>query len=715
MKPPSPQLLKFWRYPLWLRIPVFLLLAGFIALLGFILHYQGKASRYDLAELEGVPQGALVLDREGREFGRIYTNGILPIAYDDIPRVLIDAVIATEDSRFMRHSGMDLIGIARSAVVNFKAGEIVQGGSTITQQLARNIYDLKEKSYDRKFTEILLARRIESVCTKEEIIRYYLNRIYFGSGYYGIGAAARGYFGKDVQDIDLAEAALLAGIIKSPNNYSPFRSPDKAKTVRRMTLGRMVALDMISRQQADEAQDAEIITTREAVVTRQPRHTLRAIEKELAKAGYDRKKAEEGVLQTALDSDLQRTLQDSIDDHLTSLEETINSLPELRAAAIVINHESGDILASVGGRDFRTDSFDRALLAKRPAGSAFLPFTYAAFFEENPDAIYKGVVDAPLDNEKVMIGGRKGTLAEWGRDNESFLGLVSPAVTLIENRMGASVRVGNYVGVKAVNHLAEACGIESELRPFPSTYLGSSSITLAELARAFGSFANEGRRVPQPGFLHQFVDGNKFTRLTLSHFRPLSFSRMSMGRDTAQMMRHLMSTRLQQSHYRSVIDSLGLDATQLIGQGGISYNEEDAWFVGSNPEFTCAVWVGADNERSLRFENPDLTLAFPIWAKVMQSLALQTEDEWRTPGGEMICLHGMAMTSDSCLGDPDALLIAQDALPESDSRAIAFACEHHNPGVEQPSQPVPVRSAESREDFPVVTAKSPHVITDPID
>ncbi len=496
------------------------LVLGF-AIYGFILaaDLSRKAESYNLAELEKMESASVIVDRHDRIVGQIYVENRETIPYSQLPRDLINAAVAMEDTKFYTHSGYDLLGIVRAALKNLTAGGVRQGASTITQQLARNTFSLKERTIRRKLLELFLARRIEDRLGKQKIMELYLNRIYFGGGLYGAEAAARGYFQKPAKEMTLAESATLAGLIKSPNRLSPWTDLEGSREARNVVLARMRDLKFITPAQSTAAQAEQIVIgTRQSAQGQT--YAVESIRQQvIAAVGWDKAMVEGYRIHTTLDADLQKAAEDSLRASLDRVEQTPgyehetyanyaarfktmkqkgaidpNVTPEyLQGAVIALDNDTGGVLALVGGRDFEHSQYDRALQAKRPAGTAMLPFVYAAAFEKG---LYPGTVveDSALDNRAVMIGGTTGILGEWGpeRADNRYEGPITARQALAKSKNGAAVRIGMVPGVDEVLKLSKAAGIKSPLRPYPATFLGSSEVTLAELALAYTTFPNGG-------------------------------------------------------------------------------------------------------------------------------------------------------------------------------------------------------------------------------
>src|SRR5207248_1061298 len=486
---------------------------------------RNQAATYDLTQLDQMESASVILDRNGKIFGQIYVENRQTVPYDQLPRDLVNAVVAIEDTKFYQHSGYDIEGMVRAALKNFAAGHVRQGASTITQQLARNSFALKEKTYRRKLLEIYLAERIEQHFGKQKIMELYLNRIYFGGGLYGAEAAARGYFSKPAREMSLAECATLAGVIKSPNRLSPWSDRLATREARNVVLTRMRDLGFVDRERCAKAQAENLLVGNRQSAQGQTYAVDYIRQKVIEAVGWDRAMNEGFRIYTTIDSDLQKAAEDSLRTHLDQAEQhpgynhqtyaeyaanfrktrAPNAAPVpdyLQGAVIVLDNTTGGVLALVGGRDFEHNQYDRALQARRPAGTAMTPFVFAAAFEKGmfPGSV---VEDSALDNRAVMIGGTTGILGEWGPESAEnrYEGPITAREALSKSKNGATVRLGMNPGVDNVVQLCHNAGMKSPLRPYPATFLGSSEVTLAELALAYTIFPNGGWRPKLPHIL----------------------------------------------------------------------------------------------------------------------------------------------------------------------------------------------------------------------
>jgi 1A family penicillin-binding protein len=606
---------------------------------------QARAAMFDLNKLEQMESASVILDRNGKIFGQIYVENRETVPYEQLPRDLINAVVAVEDAKFYRHRGYDLFGIARATLKNLVSGRVRQGASTITQQLARNSFALKEKTFRRKLLEIFLARRIEDHLGKQKIMELYLNRIYFGAGLYGAEAAARGYFGKHARDMSLAECATLAGLIKSPNRLSPWSDRAASREARNYVLSRMRDLRLIDNERYGRAQAEELVIGNRQNAQGQ-NYAVDYIRQQVINAvGWDRAMNEGFRIRTTIDADLQKVAEESLRrnleqaerhpdyNHQTYADYAANfrraksnsavagqAAPEyLQGAVIGLDNETGGILVLVGGRDFEHNQYDRALQAKRPAGTAILPFVYAAAFE---NGLYPGSVveDSPLDNRAVMIGGTTGILGEWGPESAEnrYEGAMTAREALVKSKNGATVRIGMDAGLDAVLQLCRTAGIRSALRPYPATFLGSSEVTLAELALAYTIFPNGGWRPSTPHILENIEEKDG----TIWHAQREQGSRQNVIKpETSFEVHSCLVEALESGTGKAARTQFGLKKFPAAGKTGTAYDFTDALFAGYNSNFTCAVWAGFDKPQKIYRGAFGRELALPVWVDIMNAAA----------------------------------------------------------------------------------------------
>jgi len=719
--------------PLWWRC----LKAGFVlCLLGvatgaaFAWHYWEKSSAFDLDKVAFVQKGSVVQDRDGAEMGRLFALDRLPIKVHDLPAHFIDALIATEDNRFFEHIGFDPIGIGRAALTNVKAGGVREGGSTITQQLARQCYGLSGRNLERKFTEIALSVRIEQAYSKHEIIEHYLNYIYFGSGYWGLGSAARGYFGKHVSELTIAESAMICGIIKSPSSYSPRVNPEIALNERNRSIRNMASLGLIDARSADAATAEAIMLAEIPRNDRKPLFLLAKIQKEVRAIARQNDFPLDGLLiESSVDSYLQRAARGYLDNGLTKIEGDPNfqhpsyaelrkktsasqgktGAPYLQGAAVVIHNATGQVLAAIGGRDFRDSEYNRAFDARRPPGTAFLPLVYAAALEKNEIDLATELTDAPMDNRQVMLGGTEGVLGEWGRENfaSRYEGQISTALALFDSRNAASVELAHRAGMPAIRNIAKRTGINSPLREYPSTFLGQSEVTLAELAHAYTLFPNLGSTAPEPSMVTR-IYGPDGKLLYDAPKRPQSDPVIS--EINAAQISGILRAGFFIGSTRSAYNELGLNDQSVAGKGGTTHSFSDGWFVGYNNVVTCAVWVGFDTPREIHSKAFSRNIALPIWVDLMNALPAATLAKPKDSLPIEICLRsGLKATSECVENFPDGKpYYTGVSLPFKAGSEPHATCQHQAPGS------VTNLASKQAEDGPadatVISSNSPVVV-----
>ena len=636
--------------PRWYARPLFYVPAGILLLLliavtiYFLYLYstlQAQAASFDLTQLEQMESASVILDRNNQIFGQIYVENRETIPYDQLPRNLVNAVVAIEDSKFYQHSGYDPFGIIRAALKNFTAGHVRQGASTITQQLARNSFSLKERTFRRKLLEICLSRRIEEQFNKQKIMELYLNRIYFGGGLYGAEAAARGYFGKSAHELTLAESATLAGLIKSPNKLSPWTDRAASRETRNIVLGRMRDLGFIDAGTCSAAQAEEVVTSSRQSAQGQTYAVDYIRQQVIAAVGWDRAMNEGYRIHTTIDAELQKVAEESLHARLDEVEKfpgynhqtyadyaatfrknrpgtAAPPVPEyLQGAVIALDNKSGGILALVGGRDFEHNQFDRALQARRPPGTAFQPFVFAAAFA---GSLYPGsiVEDSALDNRAVMIGGTTGILGEWGpeREDNRYEGPITARQALAKSKNSAAVRIGMEAGVDNVLKLSGAAGVRSQLRPFPATFLGSSEITLAELALAYTTFPNGGWRPRSPYILDRIEEKNG--DIVWQNMEDTA-RRNVIKPEIAYEVHSCLVDALESGTGRAAHEQFGLKKIPAAGKTGTAYDFTDALFAGYDQAITCAVWAGFDKPQKIYRGAFGSKIALPVWVDIMNA------------------------------------------------------------------------------------------------
>ncbi len=510
----------FYRRPWFITLVVLVVLIGGGSALVVSLElarWEHKAQSFDYAKVSEMESASIIYDRNNQVLGRIFIQNRDEVPIDELSPNLLKAVVGAEDARFYQHHGVDYYGILRAMIVNIRSGRTRQGASTLTQQLARNTFPdelpSNARSYDRKLLEIAVAKEVEKRFDKQTILALYLNRVFFGSGFYGAEAAARGYFGKHAKDLTLSEAATLCGLLKSPNHLSPWRNRQACIDQRNYVLQRLFELKMITKEEYDSTIAQGIIVKNRHPI-QQESYPADLVSQQVKKLVGDENAVSEGYrIYTTIDLNLQKAAENALRQQLDRAERhegfehqtyaqfdqiirayrrklasegdvaAAGPQPEpeyLQGAAVVLDNQTGGILALVGGRDINHSEFDRAISSRRPAGTAFMPIVYAAAFEKG---LFPGtlVQDAVIDNRQVMIGGTTGILGEWGPESaeNKYEGGISARTSLVKSKNAATVRLGMMTGLDAVNKLSKAAGIESPLRQYPSTCLREQRSNIA--------------------------------------------------------------------------------------------------------------------------------------------------------------------------------------------------------------------------------------------
>lgn len=609
----------------------------------YLKQFEDRAQGFDLAGVRQMEAASLLIDRHGVEFGKLFIQNRNPVPLREISPNLINAVIAAEDNRFYQHKGVDWMGVVRAMIENYRQGRIAQGASTVTQQLARNSFEMRERTYERKLVEMFLARRIEAQFSKEQIMEMYLNRVYFGSGFYGAEAASQGYFGKPAAQLDAGESAMLAGLLRSPQALSPWNNPRAATNIRNVVLHQMRDQGFISRQ--------ELRQNLEHQTAIRPRTNLHRVsyshdlirQQAIAALGFERAMNGGYRIHTTLDLSLQQAAEEALRAELDRIEKHPDFRHEtyadyrakhadkenridrgdpalrlpvpryLQGAVLALDNTTGGVLAMVGGRDFRHSEYNRAIQARRPAGTVFKPVVFASALDHgmSPATV---VDDACLDNRFVMVGGATGILGEWGveRKGNEYEGQMTARRALVRGKNAATVRLGFQLGRTKLRETAQAMGIQSPLRNYSNAYLGSSEMTLEELTLAFTVFPNQGRR-PENTFIIQSIDdarGQEIYRAPARLVRAIS--------GVAAFQTHLALEEVMTDGTDNVARTRdGLREIPAAGKNGTAYGFTDTYFIGYNNEITTGVWIGFDRPTRIYRGAFGRDLAMPVWVKFM--------------------------------------------------------------------------------------------------
>lgn len=609
------------------KLTLLLLLAG--GVFAIFLFYGAWAQTFDMKNVGEMPERSTVYDVDGKIYSRLAGANRLKVSLSEVAPEFIAAVLAREDARFYDHKGIDWPGVLRALsrdVVTMKAKE---GASSLTMQLARNSLPLGGRSFSRKLLEAMVSLRIEREFTKQQILELYVNRIYFGSGCYGVETASQAYFGKNASKLNLSEAALLAGLIRSPNRFSPLKNPKGAAVQRDAVLDRMVALKKITPSQAEQAKKTKIVTHPKRMPQIQENYAMDAVQRALSLILTQDQMDVGGLsIYTTLDPSVQNATQDALETQLSKIERQSNfhhpvkasykppengegdsSMPYLEGAVVVIDNGGGGIRALVGGRDYAQSKFNRALApANRQVGSAFKPFVYTVAFSHGllPSS---AISDGPIQPGEIDGAGN------WspGNSDGTYGGVMPCSYGLIHSRNTMSVRVGQFAGLDTVQKIANDLGIAQNIPHGPASYIGSFESNLKDLTSAYTVFPNAGVR--RQAYIIERIDDQRHKPIYLA----AHISSPALDPGATWMTSRLMQEVLTQGTAASA-RSLGFKLP-AAGKTGTTNDYKDAWFVGYTTTLTCGVWVGFDQPTTIIPHGYGAALALPVWTQVMNKAA----------------------------------------------------------------------------------------------
>lgn len=645
----------------------------FLVPLGFTVYINGIIKELPPVETLQTYSPALatkVYDRNGNLICELFTEKRRLITLKEIPQNLKKAVLAIEDTDFYKHYGFSPRGILRATINNIfhrkKRG--IQGGSTLTQQLSKTIFLTRERTIRRKVKELLMAVQLERNLSKDEILELYLNQVYYGAGAYGVESAARIYFSKLPMELELHEAALLAGLIKAPNYFSPFTNYERAKKRRATILARMRRLGYITPQQESEANNQPLPQIRAPLSSDVAPYFVEYVRLQLEPIFGEDLIYRGGLsIYTTLDLNLQRAAESVFETNLKTIEsdpkvvknlkKIKNSTITLQGALLSCDVKTGEILAMIGGRNFRVSQFNRATQAYRQPGSSFKPIIYTAALENGFKATTI-LEDAPLvylnDGRDWYLASRttdflltldKKTLEDpmktWVPQNykRKYRGLVTFRQALEHSLNSVAIRILETITpAKAISY-ARKMGITSPLTNTLSLALGSSDVTLYEMVRAFGTLANYGVRT-KPYAIKKVVDRDG--RVLLEN-RPEEEEVMSAA--TSFVMTYIMKGVIDRGTARAI---RGIDS-ESAGKTGTTNDNTDAWFIGYTPEIVCGVWVGFDDKTPLGEGMTGGRVAAPIWRDLIKTYT-KTQTEFSIPRGVVL----------KCIDPATGLLASED-------------------------------------------------------
>lgn len=612
------------------RVGVF---AGLIVLLmalgfGLVTFYGIWAQTLDFKKVGQMPERNIVFDIDGKIYSRLAGANRIVVPLREVSPHFMDALLAREDARFYDHGGVDPRGVIRALYRDITSGSAKEGASTITQQLARNSLPLGGRTLKRKMLEAMVALRIERQFTKEQILELYVNRIYFGSGCYGVETASQAYFGKNASKLNLAESALLAGLIRSPNRFSPLRNPDAAADQRDDVLDRLLALKKITAAEAKQAKAAKVNSTPKRLPQIQENYAMDAVQRDLNLLLSPEQIDFGGLyVYTTLDPAVQTSAEQALEAQLSKVERQSgfrhpakaayrapengedSSMPYLQGAVVVIDNGSGGVRALVGGRDYSDSKFNRALApANRQIGSSFKPFVYALAFS-------RGLLPGGAISDAAIQPGEIRGAGNWTPGNsDGTYGSIQPAsYGLIQSRNTMTVRIGDFVGPDSVQQTATSLGLGDNIPNGPAIYIGSFETNLKDLTSAYTVFANSGQR--KQSYIIERIDDADHNPI----YRAAHVSTPGIDPGAAWMTSQVMEQVLTRGT-ASAAKSLGFKL-RAAGKTGTTNDYKDAWFLGYTSALTCGVWVGFDQPQTIMSRGYGAALALPVWTRVMTQAA----------------------------------------------------------------------------------------------
>ena len=610
----------------------------------------GTPSAKAIREMGNLPTATTVLDKDGKPVFTVFKERRMAVRLADISPHLIHAVLATEDRRFYEHDGLDGWRIGGAFIANLRAGGRTQGGSTITQQLARKTFLRDDKTLRRKMREAFLAVRIEHTFSKDEILEIYLNKVYLGDGYYGVEAASRGYFGKSANALTIDEAALIAGLIQSPSAYAPTAHATRAIARRAVVLQQMVDAGYLDAGTERSLEKADLHLANGFGADRTAQYFKNHIVRFLVdRFGWDAV-SERGLrVYSTIDMRAQLAAEDAVARGLATAEKmrgfkaprrgdprasVQGQAPAyLQGALVAVDPTNGEVRALVGGRNFAESQFDRAIQGKRQAGSAFKPFVFAAALESgaSPATVLTDLDDA------VMVPDGAWRPADGHSSLESMT--MRTALRISSNR--AAVQVLKNVGISRAVAYASRMGLEAP--SVPSLVLGTGDVTVLSMATAYGTFANGGWVRP-PVFIRKVEDRDGRVL-----YRDDSHPSQAITEETAFLMANMLADvvnrgtgyRARQAGFRY----------QAAGKTGTTNDYRDAWFIGFTPALVASVWVGFDDPKTIVPGGYAGDIAAPIWGRFMQQAVTKDAGWIKTPGGVVsaeICRESGLLPSEGC-------------------------------------------------------------------
>jgi 1A family penicillin-binding protein len=616
-----------------------------------------------LAEIAAHPQTTVVYDRHNRPAFTFFLEQRIDVPLDRVSPHMIDALLAVEDRRFYSHHGLDPIRIVKAAWRNVRAGRIVEGASTITQQLARLEQLTPARTFSRKIREASIAVRLEERYSKQAILRAYLNAVYFGGGYYGVESASRGYFGKAAAALQPHEAALLAALVRSPRAYSPSAAPERALARRNLVLRLMRETDRLSEEQYRGALAKPLQTGGSAAAASAScgGYFQEEVRRQLVARLGGQQVLKGGLrVYTGYDPDMQCAAEKTISTRIAQIARARKAARDLQGSLVALDAASGEVRALVGGRDFGASSYIRATQARRQPGSAFKPIIFAA-------ALERGMAPASMLqhlDEPIMTD--RGPWLPAGEHEQSAYTLRA-ALKISSNR--AAAQLLQQVGYSQAVYYAHRLGIESQLPQVASLALGTGGVTLLELTSAYGVFANRGVAVA-PHLIVRVEDGQGRTILAEAPSR-----HQAVTRATAYLMTSMLADVIS-SGTGTGARAAGFKLP-AAGKTGTTDDYTDAWFVGYTPHLVTGVWFGLDNPAPIMNRGFASVVAVPAWAEFMKTATAGDAADWFSPPGDVekvtICRLSAQRATEACRHGWIGLDVVQSGLTEMPGTPVGGA------------------------------------------
>lgn len=559
---------------------------------------------------------SILLDEEGREIGRYELDRRDPVTYNKIPDILVKAFVAAEDHHFFEHAGISFRGMLRSLLANIYHGRVVQGASTITQQLARGMFLYYDRTIWRKIQEIFIAFQLERQLSKEQIMELYLNNIYFGRGTYGIEAACRRFWNKSLDQITTAQAATLAAVAASARLYSPLNAPCSAKKRRNVIINAMYKLGFITNKEYEQAKKEKLI-----VLDFVQGNPIRLYILEWIRTwaegiwGKDALYRKGLRIQTSINLDVQAAAEKSFANVVTILRNKIGE--QLNGGLVSMDPQTGQVKAFVGGLNFKESQFNRAFQAHRQMGSSFKPYIYTYGLERGTE-LDQVMVDEPI--ELTLPTGQTWTPKNW---NGTFEGPMTLARALTLSNNIITIKLFLNLGIPDVVEWTKRFGFKNSVPPYPSAALGTTEVSVEENCAAFNVFAANGMYVKP--YLVEWVKDEWGAKLW--EYEPVKYRVLS-SKVTSKMI-NALSHRMDLNKQTS---KLGWFDADSIGKTGSTNGAATTWFVGATPELTTAVYIGRDDNKPMGTQIFASATAFPVWLGLYNALQHKKKHFYIDPG-----------------------------------------------------------------------------------